>query len=196
MGHTRLTCKYLKEDIQVKKYTLSTFRQKAQETLERFKINLGTLIVAKDKDYDNQTGAWFDTTHVYIVTGFDWEKTSYTNNVKATCFVAAELLGNPDDYYSYRRSKRHFSINQLCDAERRTGCGILEVSGCSRGVRAPQNWLEAGDHLSRARGTLKDECFPPGQRRTVNYKIYAYKDPDHPFYEVRKALGLSMVVDY
>jgi hypothetical protein len=197
-GHTRRTCRYLKEDIQVKRRALSKFRQKTQEMFTQTRINLGTLIVLKDKDYNPDTRDWVDVTHTYMVTAFDWEKTSYTNNVGAACFIRAEPIGTINSlppHYT-RHGKRHLSLNQLCESESFSRYAIVEVHTCSKGVKAPQNWLDGGDHPSNSTRTLKDDCFPVGQIRATSYEIYAYRDPDHPLYQARKELGLCMVMEY
>lgn len=197
-GHTRRTCRYLKEDIQVKRRALSKFRQKAQETLTQARINLGTLVVLTAKDYDTDRREWTDSTHTYMITSFDWDNTAYTDNIGAAAFICAEPVGSiksePPHYT--RHGKRHLSINCLCKTDEFSRYGIVGIYTCSKGVEAPQNWLDAGDHPSMSFRTLKDDCFPVGVSRGANYEICAYKDPDHPFYQARKELGLSMAMEY
>ena len=188
-GHTRRTCTHLKEDMAVCRYLISQSRRHAYKHMKQMSINVGTLVVVKSEEWakgENGVYGWQTFVRPYLVAAFDWDRVDYGENTDRMAFIRIEsLVPFPGDTCS---KIKYLSVNMLRHS-------VVDISPSSTSVTPPPYWLKGEDHPQTPR-TLQNINFPTGMPRDSYYSRSAFKNVEHPAYQARLTLGLSLVTNF
>ena len=182
-GHTRRTCRRLKEDKQVFIHVTQKSREKIVQKIEARGLGVGTLIPYSHRTYNHEIGAYHTVRAPRFVVGYNWRaiKDANPKHLTSQDFVeAVDIRTLGSDGISSK-----FSLDYL---DRLIGASSGETLQLSRSCdirdRMPAGWLEAEDldvsKLSR---------FRSGEQQDGRY---GYWKNDHPeIMEARIALGFD-----
>jgi hypothetical protein len=182
-GHTRRTCRRLKEDKQVFIHVTQKSREKIVQKIEARGLGVGTLIPYSHRAYNHEIGAYRTVSAPRFVVGYNWRaiKDANPKHLTSQDFVeAVDIRTLGSDGISSK-----FSLDYL---DRLIGASSGETLQLSRSCdirdRMPAGWLEAEDldvsKLSR---------FQSGEQQEGRY---GYWKNDHPeIMEARIALGFD-----
>ena len=180
-GHTRRTCRFLKDDVKVYKYLTIQSRKRLLEEVKNYGAGLGSVI-------NDTRGVWEGHDYVkhpdpQFVVALKWnvEGDLHPHNVSFFRTASLSRLGRlGSETYNGGPDRKVYNIARI---EHLGPDALVRAGKCDFESLMPEGWLEAADWDYR-----KSIAFTSGDSRNYEFK---YSDDGGPVGQARKALGLN-----